>query len=116
MRTPVTIENAVERELRAYARRHGTNFQKALNDLLRRGLAVAENHLPAKPFAASPKKARLRAGLSYDNVSELLERVEGGQLPMILVDANLLFYAGRPFAQARRRARGGTRRRPRLNP
>lgn len=77
MRTTVTIDDTVERELRAYAGRHGTNFKKALNDVLRRGLAVAENDLTAKPFATSPKKVGLRAGLSYDNVSELLERVEG---------------------------------------
>ena len=77
MRTTVTIDSPVERELRAYAGRHGTNFKKALNDLLRKGLLAAEKEGATRPYATKPKKVGLKPGLSYDNVSELLERVEG---------------------------------------
>ena len=77
MRTTVTLNEAVEQDLREYAARRGIKFKRALNDLLREGLRGSERAKRAKPYRCKPKAIGLRPGLSYDNVGELLEQIEG---------------------------------------
>lgn len=77
MRTTVTIDDAVEKQLRDYAGRHSLKFKQALNELLRKGLAEAKRPPSSQPYQTRPKSVGLKSGLSYDNVSDLLEQVEG---------------------------------------
>lgn len=77
MRTTVTIEDSVEKQLRQYAGKHSRKFKQALNEVLRKGLAEANKPQKAKAYKTKPKKIGLKSGLNYDNVSELLEQVEG---------------------------------------
>ena len=77
MRTTVTLNEAVEQDLREYAARRGIKFKRALNDLLREGLRGSERAKRVKPYRSKPKAIGLRPGLSYDNVGELLEQIEG---------------------------------------
>jgi len=77
MRTTVTIDDAVEKQLRKYAGQRSLKFKQALNEVLRKGLANAANQEKTRPYKTKPKKVGLKPGLSYDNVAELLEQVEG---------------------------------------
>jgi hypothetical protein len=52
------------------------SFKEVVNHFLRRGL-LAGRHPARKPFAVTPRKLGLPPGLSYDNVEQLLEAVEG---------------------------------------
>ena len=77
MRTTVTIDDGVDKQLRQYAGKHSLKFKQALNEVLRKGLAEANKPQKTKPYKTKPKKVGLKPGLSYDNVAELLEQVEG---------------------------------------
>ena len=77
MRTTVTLDDALEDRLRKYASDHSIKFKKALNDVLKKGLDQTEVAESAIPYRTKAKKVGLREGLSYDNVHELIEQVEG---------------------------------------
>jgi len=53
------------------------SFKEAVNHYLRLGL-----HAPVrgnrKPFTVTPRALGLPQGMSYDNIGELLEALEGG--------------------------------------
>ena len=76
MRTTLTLDDDVIRLLRQETRRSGASFKAAVNHFLRLGLTAAKKP-PAKPFRVHPRKLGLPPGLTYDNVEELLETVEG---------------------------------------
>ncbi|MDL5050706.1 hypothetical protein QQ054_32420 [Oscillatoria amoena NRMC-F 0135] len=75
MRTTLTLDIDIYREIRQEALKRNTTPKKVINDLLRKGLRGNSGkkslHLPA------PKNMGVIAGLNYDNVGELLARVEG---------------------------------------
>ena len=48
-----------------------------MNDCLRLGLAVQARVKPVKPFVIHARPLGLPPGLSYDNVEELIEQLEG---------------------------------------
>ena len=77
MRTTVTLDDALEERLRRYAAKRSIRFKQALNDLLREGLTRREGLERRKPYRTEPKPVGLKRGLSYDNVGELLEQLEG---------------------------------------
>ena len=52
------------------------SFKEAVNHYLRLGLAASQRP-PQKRFVVTPKKMGLPPGLSYDNIGELLEAIEG---------------------------------------
>ena len=79
MRTTVTIDDTVEKQLRRYAGQHSLKFKQALNEILRKGLAKAEDLQKSKAYRTKPKNVGLKPGLNYDNVAELLEQLEGPQ-------------------------------------
>ena len=57
-------------------RRSGTSFKAAVNHFLRLGL-MASKKPSRKTFVVVPRKLGLPPGLTYDNVEQLLEKVEG---------------------------------------
>ena len=75
MRTTLTLDTDIYREIRQEALKRNTTPKKVINDLLRKGLrgSSGEKSLQLPP----PKKMGVIAGLNYDNVGELLARVEG---------------------------------------
>ena len=76
MRTTLTLDDDVTRLLRQETRRSGASFKEAVNHFLRLGLTLTRK--PAgKPFLVTPRKMGLPAGLTYDNVEELVEVLEG---------------------------------------
>ena len=74
----MTIDDDVATKLQAEMRRQRSgNFKQILNDVLRRGLLVRRELAASKPFRVSARRMGKMKGLNYDNVSELLEHLEG---------------------------------------
>jgi len=72
----LSLDDDVARLLAKETRRSGASFKQVVNHFLRLGLMTAKR--PArKPFVVAPRKLGLPPGLTYDNVEQLLEAVEG---------------------------------------
>jgi hypothetical protein len=76
MRTTLSLDDDVAKLLRRELRRSGASLKAAVNHFLRLGL-MASAKPPAKPFSVHPRPLGLPPGLSYDNVEDLIEALEG---------------------------------------
>ena len=76
MRTTLSIDDDVAKQLRREIRRSGASFKAAVNHFLRLGLMVSAKP-DRKPFLVHPRPLGLPPGLSYDNVEDLIEAIEG---------------------------------------
>jgi hypothetical protein len=76
VRTTLTLDDDVARQLQQESRRSGGSFKDLVNRILRLGLMAAKQP-PRKPFVVTARKMGLPPGLSYDNVCELLDAIEG---------------------------------------
>lgn len=76
MRTTLTLEEDVAKLLRTAMRRSGYSLKAAVNHFLRLGLSNSEAP-PRKKFVVHSRPLGLPPGLSYDNVEDLLEALEG---------------------------------------
>jgi hypothetical protein len=80
IRTTVTLDDDVLESARSFSRERGIPFREALNELVRRGAhseLEAEAAQASNPFRVEPQHMGFLAGLNYDDVSELLEHLEG---------------------------------------
>jgi hypothetical protein len=77
MRTTLTLDPDVASKARKGAAKLGKPFKEVVNMALRAGLEAVLSPPPSKPYCTKPRPMGLRAGLSYDKVSELLAQVEG---------------------------------------
>jgi predicted transcriptional regulator len=77
VRTTLTLDDDVAARLKAEARRTGRSFKEVVNELIRQGLLARREASAAKPFRVRAKPLGLREGLSYENIGELLEVIEG---------------------------------------
>jgi hypothetical protein len=75
-RTTLTLEDDVVARLRDASRRTGKPFKAVVNDAIRTGLA-AERSGAKPPFRIEPRPMGLRPGMDLDDISGLLERLEG---------------------------------------
>ena len=66
------IANLLNQEIR----RSGVSFKEAVNHYLRLGLMASKQPV-RKKFVVKPLPMGLPPGLSYDNVEELIEALEG---------------------------------------
>ncbi len=73
----MTLDDDVAAKLKAEVRRSGNSFRQVVNEMLRRGIASPPPAALAKPFPIFVRDLGLRPGLSYDNIGELLEQIEG---------------------------------------
>ena len=76
MRTTLTLDDDVAALLKKEARKSGEPFKQAVNRYLRLGL-TASKRPPRKPFKVTPINLGLPPELSFDNVEELLDHLEG---------------------------------------
>ncbi|HXL23186.1 MAG TPA: hypothetical protein VOA78_12010 [Candidatus Dormibacteraeota bacterium] len=76
MRTTLTLEKDIAAQLRREMRRSGASLKAAVNHFLRLGLASTEK-VQKKPFVVEARPLGLPPGLSYDNIGELLEALDG---------------------------------------
>jgi hypothetical protein len=70
------LDDDVARLLEKESRRSGASFKHVVNYFLRLGL-MASKRPRQKPFTVAPRKLGLPPGLTYDNVEQLLEALEG---------------------------------------
>jgi hypothetical protein len=76
VRTTLSLDDDVARLLDKESRRSGSSFKEVVNHFLRLGLMASKR--PARePFVVAPRKLGLPSGLTYDNVEQLLETLEG---------------------------------------
>lgn len=66
------VSNLLQKEIR----RSGASFKEAVNHYLRMGLMTSAQP-QRKKFVVHPRPLGLPAGLSYDNVEELVAALEG---------------------------------------
>lgn len=78
MRTTLTLDDEVAKRLEEEMHRRGESFKKTVNRILKLGLATAsrENNT-LRPYQVQPFDLGLKEGLSYDNIADLLEEIEG---------------------------------------
>lgn len=76
MRTTLSLDDDVSKLLEKEVRRSGASFKEVVNRLLRLGL-MATKQPARKSFVVTPRKLGLPPGLSYDNVGQILEELEG---------------------------------------
>jgi hypothetical protein len=76
VRTTVTFDDDVAALLNKEMRRSGERFKQVVNRAVRLGL-TAPKQPPRKPFKVTPINLGLPPDLSYDNVEELLDYLEG---------------------------------------
>ncbi|MBA3351521.1 MAG: DUF2191 domain-containing protein [Blastocatellia bacterium] len=77
MRTTLTLDADVAAKARKGAARLRKSFREVINAALRIGLDEVLSPPAAKPYRTKPRPMGLRQGFSYDNISELLARIEG---------------------------------------
>jgi hypothetical protein len=77
MRTTITIEPDVAARIREEMRRTGSSFKQVVNEMLRRAYVLGQRQPSAPPFKVKARALGERPGLNYDDVSELLEQLEG---------------------------------------
>ena len=76
MRTTLSLDDDIANLLNQEIRRSGISFKEAVNHYLRLGL-IASKRPARKKFVVKPRAMGLPPGLSYDNIGELLEAIEG---------------------------------------
>jgi hypothetical protein len=76
VRTTLTLDDDVANLLNKEIRRSGVSLKEGLNHFLRIGLMASKRQI-RKPFTVTPRPLGLPPGLSYDNIEELLESIEG---------------------------------------
>jgi hypothetical protein len=76
VRTTLSIDEDVAKLLRREIRRSGASLKAAVNHFLRLGL-IAAGKPERKQFIVRPRPLGLPQGLSYDDVEELVEALEG---------------------------------------
>ncbi len=77
VRTTLTLDDDVMAKLKSEIRRTGRPFKEIVNEHLRRSLSTPAKSPSKKPFRIKARDLGLRPGLSYDNIGQLLEQLEG---------------------------------------
>ena len=81
MRTTLTLDDDVGAKLRQEMRRSGRPFKQVVNEFLRLGLNARRELQPRRKFTVRTRPLGLPPGLSYDNVEELLDQLDGPLRP-----------------------------------
>ena len=76
VRTTLSLDEDVARLLSKEMRLSGSSFKATVNHFLRLGLMASQKRKPGR-FVVHPRNLGLPAGMNYDNVEELLEKLEG---------------------------------------
>ena len=76
MRTTLTLDDDVSRQLQQETRRSGKSFKEAVNHFLRLGLSAARKP-HSKPFVVTPINLGLPEGFDFDCVEKVIEMLEG---------------------------------------
>lgn len=73
-RTTLTLDDDVVARLKSEARETGKSFKDVVNGALRAGL---DREIRSQEFVVEPHDLGLRSGMEIDDISGLIERIEG---------------------------------------
>lgn len=78
MRITLTLDEDIAAKLQAETRRSGKSFRDVVNETMRHAFASQRAAVHRNAFEVTPRDlGKLRAGLSLNNIAELLEQIEG---------------------------------------
>jgi hypothetical protein len=77
VRTTLSIDDDIAALLDQEVRRSGKPFKVVVNNLLGLGLACSRQPQASRRFKVTPRAMGPGAGQSYENISALLEELEG---------------------------------------
>ncbi len=77
MRTTLTLDDDVAAKLRAEAQQSGEPIKQIVNRVLRLGLKTQTQAKALTPFRVRTRDLGLRPGFDFDNIEELLAKIEG---------------------------------------
>jgi len=77
VRTTLTLDDDLAAKLRAEAQQAGEPFKQVVNQVLRLGLEAKTRARALPPFNVKTRDLGLRPGFDFDNIEELLEKIEG---------------------------------------
>jgi hypothetical protein len=77
VRTTLTLDDDIGAKLKEQARQSGKPFKEVVNRFLRIGLNAPEQPRPKNRFVVKARPLGLPSGLSYDNIGDLLDQLEG---------------------------------------
>src|SRR4051812_1056086 len=77
VRTTLTLDDDVAAKLREEVRKTGKSFKEVVNQSLRTGLNTPTPSPTRKRFSVKARPLGLPSGLSYDNIGDLIEQLEG---------------------------------------
>lgn len=86
MRTTLTIDDDLIRELHRIAGTTGRSFKEVVNTVLRQGLASGD--VPARQgprFRVKPKACGFRAGLDLTKLNQLVDELEIDRASLLLI-------------------------------
>lgn len=76
MRTTLTLDEDVARELQELTRRSGKSFKEVVNDVLRQGLHGERPAAQLPTFVVSPKACGFRRGVDLLRINQLSDELE----------------------------------------
>ena len=77
MRTTLTLDDDLAKELAKLARRLGVSFKEVVNDAIRRGISLGDrpDAMPT-PFVVEPQACGLRPGIDAAGLNRLVDDLE----------------------------------------
>ena len=77
MRTTLTLDDDLAKELAKLARRLGVSFKEVVNDCIRRGISLGDRpNATATPFVVEPQACGLRPGIDAAGLNRLVDDLE----------------------------------------
>ncbi|MGH9418338.1 MAG: DUF2191 domain-containing protein [Thermoanaerobaculia bacterium] len=80
MRTTLTIDDHLARELKELAHRSGKPFKAVVNETLRNGLCARHAQGPPKPFKLETVNLGFYPGVNIDKVLQLADEIEDEEI------------------------------------
>jgi hypothetical protein len=76
VRTTLTIDEPLSILVEEEMKRTGESFKITINRLIEKGLSASKENVE-EPYVVKPFPIALQAGMNYDNISELLDQLDG---------------------------------------
>lgn len=77
MRTTLTLDDRLERELKRLAADSGRSFKETVNSVIARGLAAEGGHRPSEPYRIEPVSlGGVRPGVNLDKALALADALD----------------------------------------
>ena len=81
MRTTLTLEDEIAKDLKALAYRSGKSFKTVVNEMLHAGLRTRRNSPKTKAYRVKPVSlGRVLAGVNLDKALHLADEIENQEL------------------------------------